>query len=927
MINSEAAKKIYEMLLAFLDKCPTHTEITNAANNIAALVGVSPEVFEQTVNEAVCQYEENCSVRAYDAEVMTDGQYDPNAWVYRKYGGVKHDYFERYKLYLRRDRFEEDVINKIQTTSEKVLSFCADPNISRNAPKAERQKKGLVVGDVQSGKTANYLGLINVACDYGYKIIILLAGATNSLRMQTQKRVDAGVIGKSIKNGKIDFVGVGETGLKYFAVPLTDLSRDFVKSTRLSNLSTPEDYNKPIICVIKKNASVLSAFKDWLNLEQISDKSDSILIIDDESDYASVNTNKPEKDPTKINGHIRDIFNFFPISSYVGFTATPFANVFINPYDNNEYKDLFPSNFIIQLRSPNTYFGYEKVFTEPDEKRKHLVVLDEGETFFLPVLHKKDAEYNELPQSLKDAILNFAIANVIRTKRGHATKHRSMMINISWLNEVQTRIRDTVFEYIEQLKRIVSQDSLKSTEAFLRNAEMARLYEIYLTDKFYADIRTEISFDEIKTGLNDEVQAFETAIINSRIKGEERFDYDAYQETGARAILIGGFVLSRGLTLEGLMTSYYSRSASAYDTLLQMCRWFGYRPKYEDLCRIFLIESAVYEFEAVIEAVENLKEQFSRLAASGKTPEKFGIMVRECPETLEVRALMPTARNKTRNTVVVERRMNFSSVNTDTSKLYKDPKINLKNKAAIYAFFKKIANLGLTIPAEGRRFIRNVPAEHIADLLEKVIIPYENVKFNGSNISEYIKQSAIDEVWDVLIANGDKDNPTFELNGVKINAIQRRFDSRDQENIIRVSGKNNRLSEPSMFGVGLDEKQIIEAKEHAIRSNAAKPIEKQKASPEPVAQDFLSVDRPPLLIVFPIDLREYTINEVTNKRETDAKKEVIKSAFEGEFLWGLGVGFPGIEKATYITFRLNLVKRDEQLVESNNDDEEEDDGD
>lgn len=930
MINTSTVKTLLDMLIPYLKGHQlTHTEIIKEANKIADLLKISEEEKCEVIDEAVNLYEENCSVKAYEPQIITDGQYDPNAWVYRQHDDVKHCYIDRYKLFLRRENFEEDVIDKIELTSEKILSLCADPKISISANKSDRQKKGLVVGDVQSGKTANYLGLINVACDYGYKIIILLAGATNSLRMQTQGRIDTGVIGavsQTIGSKNVEFVGVGIDGGKYFAVPLTNGEKDFVKNTRLSNNTTAEDYTKPIIFVVKKNASVLSALKDWLKPGQNEITANSILIVDDESDYASVNTNKPDKDPTKINGYIRDIFNNFPISSYVGFTATPFANVFINPYEEEEYKDLFPTNFIIQLHSPDTYFGYEKVFSDPAENRRHLVVLDEAEKNFLPVLHKKDVGFPEIPQSLKDAVLNFIIANVIRTKRGHATKHRSMMINISWLNDVQNRIYETVSDYIEQLKRIVAQDSLKSTEAFLRNSEMARLYEIYITDPFYETIREVYPFDSIKENLNDEIKLFKIAIINSRIKGEERFDYDAYKDIGARVILIGGFVLSRGLTLEGLMISYYSRSASAYDTLLQMCRWFGYRPKYEDLCRIFMIETAIHEFEAVMEAVENLKEQFGRLAASGKTPMEFGLMVKESPETLEVRALMPSARNKLRNTITVERCMNFSCVYTDTSKLYKDPRINKKNKALINEFFEELDKLGLSIPSFGRKFIRGVPAKLVSTLLGKINIPFENVKFNGKNIAEYIENSASDTEWDILVANGDKDGRGYEFNQVKISAIERRFDIRDTENIIRISGKNNRLSEPNMFSAGLNSMQLEKAKEHAVEENNKKPINKQKSNPSPVASDYLSVDRPPILIIFPIDLKDYTIKENTGEKETDAKKAAFKTTLGDDLLWGFGVGFPGVEKGTYITFRLNLIKCDEQIL-GNDDTEEEDDSD
>jgi len=661
--------------------------------------------------------------------------------------------------------------------------------------------------------------------------------------------------------------------------------------------------------------------KDWLKPGQNDITSNSILIIDDEADYASLNTNKPEKDPTKINGLIRDIYNNFPIATYVGFTATPFANVFVNPYDDESYQDLFPSNFVIQLKSPSNYFGYEKVFFDENGGR-HLDLLDENEESFLPVIHKKDAEFNELTRSLKDAILSFLIGNVIRTKRGHQTKHRSMMINISWLNDVQERIRERVAEYVSQLKRIIAQDGQKSLDAFLRNSEMKLLYQMYMKDDFYTEeivsrdkvakpLNQQFSFEEIKKGLNAEIKLFDVFVINSRKKGEERFDYESYKDEGARVILIGGFVLSRGLTLEGLMISYYSRNVSAYDTLLQMCRWFGYRPKYEDLCRIFLTETALIDFEEVIEAVEDLKDQFREMSLRGRTPAEFGLMVRESPNSAVTeelrRRLISTARNKTRHSVKVERRLNFGGVYTDTSKLFKEGKANQKNKEAILTFLSAIVNKGLSLEViNGRNMFRGVPAHLVAQLLGEIAIPYENTKFNAESIAEYIIQKAATEKWDILIASGGSKRP-LTIDSVEVSPIQRSFVTRKEEQIVRISGSNNRLSEPGMFRAGLTEEQVARAQAHArMRCEGKIPPAK---SNDPVAIDYLSLqERSPLLIIFPIDLKTET-----DGNEDNIKQE-IKSVFGADLLWGFGVGFPAKETGVPILYRANLVKRDEQLA-------------
>lgn len=382
-------------------------------------------------------------------------------------------YFDRYKRYLRRQDFSEAVIEQMESDCSRVLKQCANPELTLNV--TERKKKGLVVGDVQSGKTANYLGLINMACDYGYKIIVLLAGMTDSLRQQTQSRVDTGFIGAisdTMSDAEIAYVGVNDDAQiqQNYAVPLTNNENDFVKFVKKNLNATSGDFNKPIILVVKKNTSVLNQVVEWLKPGFHNINCQNLLIIDDEADNASINTKKPECDPSKINGHIRNLYNNFPIASYVGYTATPFANIFVNPEGDESYKDLFPSDFIVLLNAPSNYYGAQKVFSyEGDVHSRSLRVLDEGEDHFLPAKHKKDEYYfAELPDSLKEAILCFLINNVIRTKRGANRKHRSMMINISVYNIMHGEILEAVQKYVDKLLNIIEQDSAKSTFDFIK---------------------------------------------------------------------------------------------------------------------------------------------------------------------------------------------------------------------------------------------------------------------------------------------------------------------------------------------------------------------------------------------------------------------------------------------------------------------------
>ena len=213
------------------------------------------------------------------------------------------------------------------------------------------------------------------------------------------------------------------------------------------------------------------------------------------------------------------------------------------------------------------------------------------------------------------------------------------MINISRFNEMQSSIRYYVNEYVEKLKIVIEQTSNMSKEKFIRNEEMKSLYELYNSDGFYKEYRDIYDWSKIQELLYSEISKFEVVIINNKIKEKDRFNYDNYIDTGARVIAIGGFVLSRGLTLEGLMVSYFSRSGCAYDTMLQMCRWFGYRPGYEKLCRVYMSKISLLHFDTVLDATEDLKLQFREMNAQGKTPRDFGLMVKESPDILETTML------------------------------------------------------------------------------------------------------------------------------------------------------------------------------------------------------------------------------------------------------------------------------------------------
>jgi hypothetical protein len=914
-------------LEAFLEKKATaHHELMSQAETILEIMKVyrTDKNFEYILNEVVTRYERNVGVKTFDPDVLVA---DPasDAW-FTSERDSERPYFERYRSYLRQLGWDNDVLDNLEVNCERILSRCANPKGMLAA--LDSKKRGMVMGDVQAGKTANYLGLINLACDYGYRVIVLLAGLTNSLRKQTQDRVDAGFIGaysNSISSGMIAYVGVGESTKQRYAIPLTNADWDFKKFIQKSKNEQATDFNKPVILVVKKNAAILASVCEWLKPgENLS--GNSIIIIDDEADNASPNTKKPEYDPSAVNRRIRDIYNKFPIASYIGFTATPFANFFINPYDiNDEDHDLFPHDFIVQLNAPDYYFGGDSIFPADGSIPSAIRILDTEEMNFIPVKHKKELEVRELPDSLKEAILAFLLNNVIRTLRGYKNKHRSMMINVTALNDPQESVSEMVKAYVSQLLNIIEQDAYKLEQDFIKNDEMSKLHSLYTSGDangtdFYAPIRNDYAWVDIQHGLYAEMKLFETTIINNRYSGDFRYDYSLRADVGARVIVIGGFVLSRGLTLEGLCVSYYSRSATAYDTLLQMCRWFGYRPGYQDLCRIYMSQASIDCFGSVMDAVRDLKEQFREMELQRKKPEDFGLMVKESPATLETNLLV-TARNKMRNSQRIEHYISYGGVYADTSKLYKEAERNRKNWDSVSAFIADQASKGIKFTSvNGRFMMQQVSKDDVASLIRKITIPGGrgvNQRFDCTNLSSYTAESINFHVWDVVIAEGDSER-TVRIQDKHLHAAERTFRlGSSDENFIRMGGTNNRIVDPGIFnsGVTITKEQRQKILSEKKSRNADKPADQLTAT------DWLKLREHPLLAIYFIDLK-IKIDDNEPSIALRDRYVATKESFGSDLLVGFALGFPSKEARDRIIYRANLVKADEINSDEDFDEEE-----
>jgi len=638
------------------------------------------------------------------------------------------NYSDRYFTLLEKAGRSEKVIYETKTTSLEVLEKMGDPK-----SREEFYVKGLVVGSVQAGKTQNFNAVINRAIDSGYGLIIVLAGLMEDLRNQTQLRIENDVIGEGLDIDTDTLVKKGVGAIRRFGnlgdssvtqvISITSAKSDFKKTLLDADFSL----NHTNILVCKNNVSVLRNLILWLHdyLEENKDQHDiPLLILDDEADNASLNNEgkKGREYASKTNGHIRALLALFKRKTYLGYTATPFANILADRNDapeNNwivKYKvrgqteekalqrvdNLFPDDFIVLLNPPSNYVGAKQIFEtmKPIDNKAELkiplveLVDDNIEHFPDKVYFSSDSElvgvlkiknqneWNEkigqfnsyldfadygeyrrqtrssrtgddfpkkMPDSLKESILCFILSIAIRESRKPAmvnstmfNPHNSMLIHISRYSLWQNRLKDLIDVYVRELQSSLQLDDPTNPTSIFATFERiwfkyySKIIENvsdYLPNGYDDEFLKPISFETIKNNfLTDAIKGIEVKAINSSTG--DKLIYP--KSTPKKYIAIGGNRLSRGFTLEGLSINYFVRSTDYSDALLQMGRWFGYRPGYLDCCKLFITRDSMEKYDLVTRTIEELEIEFKKMEQRDKTPANFVLRVKKHPGALKI---------------------------------------------------------------------------------------------------------------------------------------------------------------------------------------------------------------------------------------------------------------------------------------------------
>jgi hypothetical protein len=965
---------------------------------------ISDSDFESYFQTAFVEYTSNHPIDIIASTSLKKNQ--KRSWLDdKRYEETSWNYTSRYFQYLRKNGRSEKVLNETYNSSRRILEKMGDPKSAN-----EFYVKGLVVGSVQSGKTANFNAVINRAIDSGYALIIVLSGIMEDLRSQTQTRIEKEVSGTD-KNNSVGvgvfkkFGELGDSSVHQVVVP-TSIKHDFKKTIKEADFSL----NNKNILVCKKNVGVLKNLILWLDeyLNENRDKHDiPFLIVDDEADNASLNNmgKKGKEYASKINGHIRALLGLFNRKTYLGYTATPFANVLQdrNEVSENkweiEYKEkgeiikksfdrvdnIFPEDFIELLFPPSNYIGAKHFFETRIEHIKKIeplvppAAIDYYDCFparvqridgialaaaagdrSFPKATKDDPFPNYLPDSLKEAIQCFIISIAIRLSRKSVminsklyNPHNSMLIHVSRFTAWQIRTKSLVEKYVNgelfvKLSTSLPSDPKSIYAEFERTwykyyAHVIENIKTYLPDGYEDDFLITKNFvKDIKPLLVEALKGVEIKAINSETK-----DNLVYPDNSEKKyIAIGGNRLSRGFTLEGLTINYFVRNTDYADTLLQMGRWFGYRPGYLDCCKLFTTPENIRKFDLTTVTIEELEQEFKMMSKKNRTPGDFVLRVKTHPKVLQI----------TRSSILkktIEEKVDFSGDIEQSTKFVID---KWRIEKSWDSFKNHIRNISWEVDNDNDFFIFRTDTNGLSGFLElqNSFVDFETqglpewlnlcnkegkltnwiiaIKRNSQTQSSLLKKevSCLPEDMKLTIRRGPKPQSNIRQSLIEYD-------------VFKASGKSATIvAAGSDFSLTLSKSEKINAErefreskvEEFIRSNIPLKEAEEKASKMTVpdkAYRMAMSEKDGILVIYLIDLAK--VFEVKNgELDTELQKYASEKHLNlGVPLVGYAIGFPKVSGdigGTYVRGDYQLAipfdeteenedEFDEELIEEN----------
>ncbi len=844
---------------------------------------------------------------------------------------IEWHFWEHYKLYLiNKKRWPREVMRSLDNLSSEILSRIEDPD-----REGMWDRRGMVMGSVQSGKTANYTALITKAADAGYKIFIILAGVHNSLRSQTQSRLNEEFLGYDIDKVQKLTGSEKATGVRamfrnhkaVYSLTSSDEKGDFNRIVASQSGIPLTREGPPIVFVIKKNVSILRNLIKWLpSIVGMRDDNGQwripdipSMVIDDECDYASINTEWPERDengrinkewdPTTTNRLIRKLVKMLDKVVYIGYTATPYANIFIDNESETHPKfgeDLFPRSFIISLPSPSNYMGPEKVFGLDADVERDIEEVDplplirvvNDHQDIIPDKHKKHLILPCLPESMQYAIKCFLLSCAARSIRQEGIPHNSMLIHVTRFTAVQGLLYELVKTKLQDLMaRIMSGENLEDfrkiwEKDFIPTTRSMASYEppfvdaiSHTWDEVKARLAETTRYIKVKkiNGTSTDCLAYKDVEMDAQIKSEQD-ESVPWERRGLNVIAIGGDKLSRGLTLEGLTISYYLRASRMYDTLMQMGRWFGYRDGYSDLCRIFTTGELITWYRHIASATLELQEELNYMASLQKTPDEFGLKVRSHPGRLVV-----TSSGKRRNAEKIQ--LSYDGRITET--IVFDRKHTLNNFTALENLVEDIGRPPdeENNPLKPRYIWHEIPSVTIINFLSRYRQQEEAMRtVKASVLASYIEQQNMnDELteWCVAIVSKAEPESSINVKGHLVGCVYRKPFPDGSLTDTEVTIK--RLISPFDERLDLTEAELERAREYDRKNGRSKA-----GSPSGLGIRYEGRPKERGLLLIYLPHGEDTVSGLVYGGQEDP-------------VVGFAISFPGSETAEPIEYLVNTV--------------------
>jgi hypothetical protein len=858
---------------------PSAADLAQALDGaVAAATAMGDTVNREALRRLL---ETDVAIFQEDGVVLADDE-DHRPWLDQRRGDIDWRFWRAYRAWSAK-MLPPNVVNNLDRVTDDVLGRLEDPERD-----GSWDRRGMIVGQVQSGKTSNYTGLICKAADAGYKFIVVLAGLHNSLRSQTQYRLDEGFLGLDSRTSLAfantnRVIGVGRGGVKgppALTLTSSDEKGDFAKAvaTRVAGRIGSD----PVLLVVKKNKTILENLITWVTTSNGTFDPDTgrhvvsgfpLLVIDDEADNASVNTKKiefetdddgeilSETDPTAINRQIRRLLYAFRQSALVSYTATPFANIFIDEDERSpKYgEDLFPRSFILRMKPPSNYLGPAEVFgmsadSDPDNVgRAPLPVVrtvDDSDTWLEPG-HKKDEVPGPLPGSLREAIRAFLLVAAAREARGQTGVHNSMLVHVTRFVAVQELVAEQIQAEVDAIKDLLLYGGASADATWEELEELWRSDFEKTTREMPRELRgRSVDFEQLRDAVK--IAAGRIRVLQVNGSAGDALEYTDHPD-GVTVIAVGGDKLSRGLTLEGLSVSYYLRASKMYDTLMQMGRWFGYRPEYADLIRLYTTGELQLWYREITGANEELGAKFDEMARVASNPRDFALYVRRSPA-----GLLVTAYAKMRHGRKLD--ISFSEDVSETISFRRDVDSQEANLDAVDSFLddQTTARRRSATTKTGNPTWTGVPGLEVAAFLRSFRTHESATKAHSTLLAQYVEDRVrADELtdWTVALVNNTqaKADERIDLGGEQIGLTVRAKYPSDMP--LDGTYAVRRLGSPSDELIDLDEQELDEALELTV---AAFEEGESRASKRPRIPSGLSARRVRpatrgLLVIYALD--------------------------------------------------------------------------